>query len=470
MKECKYCRTQYDDELPVCPNCGASKVISEDELSEEAEMIQREAEYRREASDMYRIRKHWHIAIIVSILLIIGIGICLLIFEKSAPLSNGMTQDEGNQMFSAGVDFLQQGEYEAAIGCFNQLPSDSSQYMEAQSLLVESKDSYRIEILNQIDTYISNQQFDSAFNLFSQAQRILPDDPELQNAYDGAYSAYSAMILGKVNTYTKNGQYEVALEYLNGIKASYPDDMTFQTTYDSVRESYKEVVKTDAIQESESLAAEGDLPRAITILEAALEKVGEDIELSAHLETRKKAYCTQIITQADEALSKEGYQVAIDIATNGLRVLPSDDELKSKISEYETYQPVDLFGLETFRGNPGSKVGTLIDTFGNKYDQVYLTATNVGDEEILYTLNGEYKELYGSLLWSKDYKDDETGYIALQFYDGERLLFATPQCSAESTPVDFSVDISNIKTLTIKFRGFSSEGPFVWGSTIFIQK
>lgn len=36
MKECKYCRSMYNDNLVVCPNCGGNKIITAEDRAEEA--------------------------------------------------------------------------------------------------------------------------------------------------------------------------------------------------------------------------------------------------------------------------------------------------------------------------------------------------------------------------------------------------------------------------------------------------
>ena len=64
MKECRYCRTKYDDNLAVCPNCGGTKVVTEQELAEEEALIQREAEYRERANAVPEMRKRGVIGVL----------------------------------------------------------------------------------------------------------------------------------------------------------------------------------------------------------------------------------------------------------------------------------------------------------------------------------------------------------------------------------------------------------------------
>lgn len=133
-------------------------------------------------------------------------------------------------------------------------------------------------------------------------------------------------------------------------------------------------------------------------------------------------------------------------------------------------EPVELFRMDTFQGDPDFKKGPMDDTYGNHYDHMYIIKTNSGDSSFSYLLNGEYKELKGTIIWSKEYKNDSTGWYTLSFYDGDTCLYTTAKCEVTNSPIEFTVDVSGVKTLTIEFDGFSNEGPFEWGSLITVQK
>ena len=357
-------------------------------------------------------------AVVVAVIAIIA----LVSYNANKPLSNGMTKDEGEKILATGIAYFDNGQYEEAIQCFAQLPTDSKQYEEAHSMLTKSSESYRESILDKVDTYVQNGEYEVALELLKNAQTVLPDDSELKNAYNSTFN------------------------------------------------SYKLLISSTAITKADEYAADGDYESAIKTVGVALDKIGQDEELSAKLAIYQNDYRTGIIAQADKALSQEGYQSATSIINQGLTVLPKDSAMLEKLSEYETYIPVDLFGLETFSGNPTFKVGALTDTFGNENNQVYLKMTNRGDDEFSYLLNGEYNTLSGTLLWSKEYKNDDRGWYCFMFYDGDRLLYTTSQCSSTSGPVEFSANITNVQILTVKIDGFSNKGPFEMGTTVTVQK
>lgn len=47
MKECKYCRTKYEDSLAACPNCGGTKIITLEEYKEELALKKRKQRTRK---------------------------------------------------------------------------------------------------------------------------------------------------------------------------------------------------------------------------------------------------------------------------------------------------------------------------------------------------------------------------------------------------------------------------------------
>lgn len=135
MKECKYCRTKYDDNLSACPSCGGTKVITAQEKAEDAALYQKEIENRENAVAVVATKRKMLISVLVGIVVLIIAVITMASYNANKPLSNGMTKDEGEAILAEGIAFYNDGDYESAIECFVQLPSDSKQYDEAQSII-----------------------------------------------------------------------------------------------------------------------------------------------------------------------------------------------------------------------------------------------------------------------------------------------------------------------------------------------
>lgn len=71
MKECKYCRTKYDDNLSACPSCGGTKVITAQEKAEDAALYQKEIENRENAVAVVATKRKMLISVLVGIVVLI---------------------------------------------------------------------------------------------------------------------------------------------------------------------------------------------------------------------------------------------------------------------------------------------------------------------------------------------------------------------------------------------------------------
>lgn len=456
MKECRYCRTKYDDNLAVCPNCGGTKVVTEQELAEEEALIQREAEYRERANAVPEMRKRGMIGVlVVAIVCLIGV-IAAVSYNANKLLSNGMSKDEGEEILAEGIAHFDNGEYELAMECFQRLPSDSKQYEEAQSLLQKSKDSYRSEILNRVDTYIENGEYDLAFNLINQAGGMFPGDSDLQTAYDKAYSAYQTSVLQQVDFYVESGQYEIALEYLSNVQTQYPNDTVLQDTYNSTLFSYQNVVRSDAMQQANDYVANGDYVQAISVLESSMDKIGQDGELVAQLNVYKDTYKNGILQQVATLYDTDGYESVISLLEQAKSILPEDNDLAAEYTLWQSRRPLLLTELEEYTNDGLSVNDTLYNTdnYGTSYSSSIMpTSSYVGSEHYIeYYLENKYAKFEAILYITEGARDSATVDEAIVSIYGDDVLICTySNFSPKDKPKEIVVDISNVEFLKIQF-------------------
>ena len=111
MKECKYCRTMYADNLLVCPNCGGNKIVTAEERAEEIALKQKEKENRENAmAEPLKMRKNILIGVgtVVGLLLLI---IVITSINANKPYSDGTTKDQAAELLDTGKEYLDKGEY-----------------------------------------------------------------------------------------------------------------------------------------------------------------------------------------------------------------------------------------------------------------------------------------------------------------------------------------------------------------------
>lgn len=397
MKECKYCRSMYDDNLTICPNCGGNKIITAEERAEETALLRKESENREQAAAAPAKQRKTILGIITAAAVVAIALICITSYNANKPLSNGMTQEQGNQLLASGISHYESGNYKEAIRCFAQLPLDSKQYKEAQSILLKSSDAYCEEIAETAEKYVQNGEYEIALELLENAQALLPNATELQELHNTTYAAYRTFI------------------------------------------------STTAIEGAEEYIANGDYESAINVLRDAISKIEEDVELATLLSQYEEKYCDYIIQQANAALELEGYQSAISIIKQAQDILPNNDSLKSAIVFYESYAPVYLANLEYFDQEYDwyKVLESDMDNLGNEYHNSiacrYLDNT--------YILNGDYSRLCGTLYQRYEYRDrDHNGHMEV-YADG--VLIFSEKMSAGIYPINFELDVVNVNELRI---------------------
>ena len=397
MKECKYCRSMYDDNLTICPNCGGNKIITAEERAEETALLRKESENREQAAAAPAKQRKTILGIITAAAVVAIALICIISYNANKPLSNGMTQEQGNQLLASGISHYESGNYKEAIRCFAQLPLDSKQYEEAQSILLKSSDAYCEEIVETAEKYVQNGEYEIALELLENAQALLPNVAELQELYNTTYA------------------------------------------------DYKTYISTTAIEGAEEYIANGDYESAINVLRDAISKIEEDVELATLLSQYEEKYCDYIIQQANAALELEGYQSAISIIKQAQDILPNNDSLKSAIVFYESYAPVYLANLEYFDQEYDwyKVLESDMDNLGNEYHNSiacrYLDNT--------YILNGDYSRLCGTLYQRYEYRDrDHNGHMEV-YADG--VLIFSEKMSAGIYPINFELDVIDVNELRI---------------------
>lgn len=420
MKECKYCRSLYEDNLSICPICGGNKVITEQEKMEEVILRQREQEFREKMDNERKAQKKKFLAVVIAFMIIVLAVIGAGFYNANKPLSNGMTRDEGEALLARGIAYYESSDYESAIECFVQLPADSKQYKEAQNTLEKAIASYVPAVLETADKYIQDAEYEVALELLKNAQTLVPENEELKIAYDAAFDAY------------------------------------------------KVVICSIAMDEADVFVANGDYANAIVSLNMALDKIGHDEELTARLQVYISKYKTVIIGRAEDMLKNVGYSDAIAVINEGLTVLSGDSDFLNKIDEYKTYAPVflsydDAYSINKYLRTEITDSTWLTDNYGTTYtsDRVICNKDSgmyVDEGIIQYYLGSQYRTLTGTIYVPDISKNVNTNSILVklpyvQVWADNTLIFELNSLVNTDKPVEFSVDVSNVEFIAIKING-----------------
>lgn len=482
MKICKACGMEYPNHLTACPNCGSSKIYTEEELAEEEIYREREIENRNKAIGTIQSQRMivWGVLALVAVIVVVVIANISVNVNK--PLSNGMSKSEGEEVLAEGIAYFEDGNYEAAMKCFAQLPSDSKQYEKAQSMLLQTKDSYISEVADKTETYVENGEYDSAFTLINQAMGILSDDADLQKIYDKTYSAYQTTVLAKVDSYVADEQYELALEYLENVLTQYPEDTVLLDAYNTTVSDYHKTVREEAIQQADGYVEEDDYPNAISTIEAAVDKIGEDEELEARLSTYNDKYVKLVIAKASKTYipyDADSIWNAENIINNALDILPNNANLQSELASYQEKEPVNIIEMpasdEFFTSGKFSLIGTVKDCDGKEQKDTIrveefasYAIDDYGDNKwwlfCYKTIDTDfqYSKITGTLFQNPEYSNAATKtHFRISGYKDEEDEYTIKdvKINGKTDPsVDFEVNISGRKYITLYFLGDDGAG------------
>lgn len=408
MKECKYCRTKYEDSLAACPNCGGTKIITLEEYKEELALKKKETENQENAAAVVATRRKLLLSALVGVVIVIIAVISLTSYYASKPLSNGMTQDEGDAILAQGLAYYESSDYESAIECFVLLPNDSKQYKEAKTVMEKAIDSYIPEVLEKANKYILNVEYEVALALIKNAQILVPENGELKLAYDAAF------------------------------------------------DTYKSVVCSAAMSEADGFAANGDYANAITILNVALSKIENDSELLARLSVYLEKYREILYSQAQQVYYENGYKAAVELLQSASGYFKGDDKFDQMIDEYLACAPILFSTIAQENLYAGDMSWTLVEKMEINGELNYFFDVLCAYGTAKYALNGEYEGLSGTFVYNGDKSESSslaTEYCSpvLNFYCDDQLTFSTT-LSTNYTSEPFYIDLTGVDYLTIELK------------------
>lgn len=204
-----------------------------------------------------------------------------------------------------------------------------------------------------------------------------------------------------------------------------------------------------------SFDSEKDYASAISFLTNNKDRF-KNVDISGKLDTYKKMYKSQVLTEAESAFAAEDYQRAIGLLQRGISILGADSELQSKADYYKDRMPVDLCDLELYqkKGNYYC-VSDVTDVTGKEYLGNYIGAYL--NAEGTYYLNCEYTRLTGKFVL----KDPASGFIKFFDDDTENLLARGDLTEKSVDGVSFDIDLTGVRFLRIEIYGGMESVAFV---------
>lgn len=435
---CMKCGRQLNDDAKFCPGCGSLVTTSFHE--ESSEMNEVKDQPNLNIDDQYNKNEHTEdvfyekkkhkkgkktlLVILSIVILAILVSISFFFIKNKIPLSNGMSQEEANEIVEQGKKYYGEGDYAAALEYYLQLPEDSLQYKQSSSIIDEAKKKYVEMVIEEANQYIENKDYSSAMESLEKSTELLPDNSQLEDKYKEISDlADSSEIVSK------------------------------------------------ALSEASSFAALEDYKSAITTIDEALKKLEDSDELTAKREEYADQYKSVLKNSAYEAYKNDGYESAVSILKNGKKVLGDDEELVDLIQQYKDCAPVTY--LSMVDRESGYYVEGLEGTFYNNSNEIYDCQKNLRTNVVSYSfdtvstkikLNGEFVKATGTFFYFLEY-NDKSLKGTLRIWADSDLIYDSSVTANDSTK-DFELDLENVIYLTVEMTtgtpsfSYESDGAF----------
>ena len=281
----------------------------------------------------------------------------------------------------------------------------------------------------------------------------IPQDSTVSSITNNTEENYEQEIFDYIEQSKKhanNGEFEEALAILDTTEQLYGTDSR-------IDEQRKNVNIQKGLKELSVIEEEEKYGECIQYIDKYLSEYKTESDILGKRNLYVSKYKAQVIANADNALKSNGYNSAMGIIDDALKVLPTEQELLNKQTEYEEYKPVDLFSLDYF--NAADNFGFEYndpqerkDNEGNTYGKTYCFKPSYYSSNtwVEYKLDKKYNKLLGTFFLDFDWRTTKQEAHFYVYGDG-KLLYDGGQTGGK-VPFDFDVDITNVDVLRIEYK------------------
>lgn len=341
---------------------------------------------------------------------------------------------------------------------------------------VEAKEALTKLMSDSIDGYNGGSStYEQSYSTIATVEKIdVLDNYKTENAYHtlenlkSSKAAYDAAEKLLAQEYYE----DTILNYSNVIS----EDSYYSDSQTKIKEATKSIV-SQVTSEISEMQKKKDYIGALELIEKTLLTVDAEAELGS-LRNQITAECiNNALSEAEEAFSNgKDYENAIKIITAAINTVGSDDRLSAELENYQSYIPVALTTIKPFAQGNYLSIGYAFkdiysDVKGNSYPKDSIFYPNSGtsissipksedDGRVEYYIDGNYSALTGTLYLPYASRGADKAEMPSTFkvYGDGVLLYEAPEFRMGITePLDFSVDISNVRSLKIVILGLWRE-------------
>ncbi len=319
---------------------------------------------------------------------------------------------------------------------------------------------------NGVDEF-ENGNYEAAMAAFSHVQAADEKNyNKAQDQYLQAKNLYIDSILASANEKLIGGNYDGALDILMTAERTVGTESRFN-------DMRSRIVTADFESKMRSAADAGDFTYMSAVYNDALENDACRVsaEMTGLYSDQQRKFRQDIIDRSITAYKSEGYEAAIPIISEGLTVLPQDENLLKYDKLYKSCVPVDLTNITELSRSSSypsmSSTSNISDIYGNEYTGA-IYYNEIHNLTIEYYLNGLYSEFSFSCF--ADAKMGESKTVKFSVTADDIEIFTTDYMNRRSDIISTTLNVSNVRVLSINWHSPDEEyfdwfGPYYLGSS-----
>lgn len=344
------------------------------------------------------------------------------------------------------------------LGLLSSIESSQEQYR----LGVESFDSkYYSEAVMYFSNVIEQDPFysDAQSKLSMAADKLEEEQQVLLNQAEE-----------EIGAYITQEKYKEANEAFNSFKSQCSDSSVIESLSNEIEKNVESAMNKAVT----SYFADYDFSSAYSYVQD-LAYTFEFESISDKLNSLEDDFVSYALAEAEKDADSENYESASAVIETAMQEIGEDNEaLNAAYNEYQSYLPVFLADLSTLSYDGKLHIDTADDIRDNTgvlhrhslflRNYQYVDGWTALESYAEYFTNGKYS-IFSGVCGVSNNKKSATGrssYFQV-FGDGE-LIYTSPTMTPGSLPVEFNIDISNVRVLKIWYpRTESGEG---WDNAI----
>lgn len=376
----------------------------------------------------------------ITTILIFAVIVYTIVWFAGAPQRE--IDKEATELMAQAQQMLDDGEYQSAIQILDRISTEWKKYSQVETAREQAN---RGILLNQVRQYETAGKYEQLIRFVQENIQDPETDPDVRNLYANAAAEYEALKLSEAEALIQQGDYLTARSILDAAASLIGEQPNFTDKY--IEAEDKEVTaKLQEYEEAENYAV------AIHYLNTKSDVVSRNSELQAKLSNYKDIYRDSVLDEAAKCYETDGYEAAIRILEDSLKILLNDSVINNEITRYSSLKPVWLTNLEIFSYGNNSVFNTNVDDhFTDKYKNKYSTSFSIDKYgTVTWLLNNKYETFTGTIACPEGYfYESFYSNVIIEIYcDGEKKYTSNP--SGPEEPIQsFTIDVTNVSELKI---------------------